>query len=276
MVLARDFSDNDIYLLEVVSNRIVINDRYDGIIVLDSGLNTVGEYPLMDDIVIEDSFIREGEMLLHCLENRSFVHVDIEKGTHRVIPLVPELYETAYLATYEWNGSRVLLLADDGKVGITVDVSTGEVAVTRDAQNDKAFSSVRRSWNIYRDPKVCKICPDSRFVLVEADNGIDVIHYDDAMRLKLTESRIPFHDLEISGTFLAQVSENGILLSDGTGSLTLLPEPDGYYFCWGRFLPVGGGTAFFTLASNNANSKECRISRHMLIPGMFTADGCGA
>jgi hypothetical protein len=57
--------------------------------------------------------------------------------------------------------------------------------------------------------------------------------------------------------------------------LRLAPEPDGYYFCWGRFLSIDGGTAFFTLASNNANSKECRIQRLLLVPGMFTADGTG-
>jgi hypothetical protein len=274
--LVRDFFDNDIYLLEVVSDKVVINDNYTGLIVLDSALKTVRRHHIMDEIVFEDSFTWGDGMLLHCIENDCFVYLDMAKASYKMIPLLPELHETPFLAAFAQEGDQVFLLTESGTVGVMVDVAKGTVSLTRCASEDEAFATACDAWEAFRKSSLHKVYPERHLVLADSEDGFEVICYTDGTRKAFMVQRAPFHDLEAFGDYLAQVDEWGIVLTDGNGCLRLAPEPDGYYFCWGRFLPVDGGMAFFTLASNNANCKECRIQRIMLTPDMFTADGCGA
>jgi hypothetical protein len=275
MVLARDFSDKDIYLMEVVSGKVIINDSYEGILVLGSGLETLYGHHIMDGIVFEDSFTWGDGMLLHCIENDCLVYLDMVKASCKIIPLLPELHETPFLAAFAWEGDQVFLLAEGGTVGVTVDVSKGTVSVTRCASDEEAFSAACDAWEAFRKPSVHKVYPERHLVLADSEDGFEAICYTDGTREVFRVERAPFHELAASGGYLAQVDETGIVVSDGKRHLSLSPEPQGYYFDSGRFIDVGGATAFLTLARNNANSKECRISRHMLTPGMFTTNGCG-
>ena len=49
MESSKDFTNNDIYFMEVVSDKIIINDNYDGVLILDSELNIIKRIKLLDD-----------------------------------------------------------------------------------------------------------------------------------------------------------------------------------------------------------------------------------
>jgi hypothetical protein len=276
--LSRDFNDNDIYFMQTVSDRLVINNKYSGIAILDGGLETVWERRIMERLMIYASYTNGTEILLDCNESCCFVHLDVKAFTYRVIPLLPELYETSFLPMCEWAENAVFLLCEDGSTGIRVDLSNGGINLIAGCERLEPFSAIHESWKKLKagGALVHKNYHDRRLALVELGGSFESVSYNDWSREPFEVADAPFHDLEASGGYVAQIDVNGIVLTDGNGCLRLAPKPDGYYFCRGRFLSVDGGTAFFTLASNNANSKECRISRHMLSPGMFTSDGRGA
>ena len=69
----------DIYFLQVVGDKIVLNDDYEGLCILDSNLQAIKKIKINQDIVIYNSVVvSEKEVLLNCIENGIMFIVNIE------------------------------------------------------------------------------------------------------------------------------------------------------------------------------------------------------
>jgi hypothetical protein len=269
--VVRDFTGNDIYFMEVLSDKVVVNDGYEGLLVLDSRLKTVCKHRVMNGLMIDVAFKKGSEVLVYCHENRIFVHMDVVMRSCKAIPLLPELYDTSFLAIYEWIGDEVALLADGGGVGVRVDVLTGKITTSEDITDSETFSLLRDGWGRLNEPLVHAVYPERRIALVESEEGIGCVRYDNGMRTAFDVERISLHDLEGYDDYVAQVGEFGIILSKGRESVCLEPEPQGYVFLRGKFLRTGGKTLFLTLASRDFGPPACRIQRLVLTPDLFLA-----
>lgn len=69
----------DIYFLQIVGDKIVLNDDYEGLCILDSNLQAIKKIKIIQDIVIYNSVVvSEKEVLLNCIENGIMFIVNIE------------------------------------------------------------------------------------------------------------------------------------------------------------------------------------------------------
>lgn len=70
-------NDNDIYFMEVVLDKIVVNDNYEGILIFDDNLNLVKKLKLLEDMIVYKSYINKAkmEMLLFCVDNQCMVYI---------------------------------------------------------------------------------------------------------------------------------------------------------------------------------------------------------
>jgi len=71
--------DNDVYFFQTVSDKIIINDNYVGLLILDSDLNLIKRLAIFDGITIYSSFFNNSneEILLFCPDNECIVYVNI-------------------------------------------------------------------------------------------------------------------------------------------------------------------------------------------------------
>ncbi len=99
---SENFTNNDIYFIEVVSDQIIINDNYDGIFILDSDCNIIKRLKLLDDLTIDVSFIKDREIVLYCYENRCLIHIDIDSYSYNIIFLSTDMKDIIFLSLYEW------------------------------------------------------------------------------------------------------------------------------------------------------------------------------
>lgn len=67
---------NDIYFMETVADKVIVNDNYQGIMILDNHLNLNKCLKLIDHLVIDMSFVKKEEILLVCYENQCMIHID--------------------------------------------------------------------------------------------------------------------------------------------------------------------------------------------------------
>jgi hypothetical protein len=268
--VVRDFTGNDIYFMEVVSDKVVVNDGYEGVHVLDGELNTVWRPRVMDGLMIYTSFVNGPDLVLHCVENDCLVHLNVDTGQTKVIPLTPGLCDTAFLPLYGWAGDDLVLSVGEGLPEVRVRISGGAIVEAEASADIGSAPSVRDTWNSLKQggASVHRVYPERRLALVEVEGRFEAVCLDDWSRKPLGVAAAPFHDLEAFGGYVAQVDESGIVLSDGGTSMRLAPEPSGYVFLRGKFLPDAKGAAFITLASNDANVEECRISRYLLGTGL--------
>lgn len=98
-------NDNDIYFINTISNKIIINDNYNGILILDTNLKLIKQLKIFEDITIYSSFINNitEEILLFCPDNECMVYVNILKYEYKVIYLKNEFEKLIFTNLYEWN-----------------------------------------------------------------------------------------------------------------------------------------------------------------------------
>ncbi len=66
-MLEKIIRENDTYFLEVLDDRIIINDNYDGVLIFDLEMNFIKAINIFEDIVVYDSYvISNKELILFC------------------------------------------------------------------------------------------------------------------------------------------------------------------------------------------------------------------
>lgn len=84
--MEKKINGNDIYYLQVIGDRIIINDNYEGIIIFDYKINMLKKIKIYEGIYIYSSFIiGENELILFCPEDNNVVYVDIEKSEVKIM-----------------------------------------------------------------------------------------------------------------------------------------------------------------------------------------------
>ncbi|NYC30620.1 hypothetical protein [Clostridium saccharobutylicum] len=113
----KEFIKNDIYFMEVLSDKIIINDNYNGILVFDKNLELIKKLEIFEDITIYYSFVNNigGEILLFCPNNECIVYINIETYEYEVIYLKNGLENLIFSNLYEWNDNGLILSTYNGE-----------------------------------------------------------------------------------------------------------------------------------------------------------------
>lgn len=96
--MEKKINGNDIYYLQVIGDRIIINDNYEGIIIFDYKLNILRKIKIYEGICIYSSFIiGENELILFCPEDNNVVYVDIEKSEVKIMEVENDILSSIIL-----------------------------------------------------------------------------------------------------------------------------------------------------------------------------------
>jgi hypothetical protein len=257
----KKFSNNDIYLIEVVSDKIVINDNYEGILFLDSSLNIIKGLKLFDGLVIETAYTNDKDIVLWCFENRCLVHINASSHDFQIIPLGEELQEKAFLAFCEWVENGLVLVADDGNVLAYVDFLDSTVSLVTQEALEKASFSAHNDWKELSKSLVHKVYPNDFCAIVESDNTTRIVDYRNGTETVLTVMPGNFYDIEVLAGCVVQVSEELVSVSYGEKCVVLYPSPgDRYYY--GRFITTDEVGYLLLLSSSNWDSSKCKIEKY--------------
>ena len=130
-----------LYYLDITTKYVVINDKYNGIIVMDFSFNIIRYIELEEDFIIEFSAKNKDEMLLLCYEHNCAFYVCLENGIARKFSL-EDFKHTYFLDIYFWKDNVVYLFAEGGEVCVEVDLNN--LDITRfsrtEITNSEAFN----------------------------------------------------------------------------------------------------------------------------------------
>lgn len=264
MGLSVNFTNNDIYFIQVVSDKIVINDNYDGILILDSGLNTIKSIKLLVDLVIDISFIKGTEIVLYCYENQCLIHINVDSYAYRIIPLDTGLKDISFLSLYEWVDNDLVLLADNGAVFAHVNLLDNTVQVIQKDTIDRLQFSVHDNWNKLSKFLVHKVYPDKHTAVVESNNTIKIMDYKNSTETVLKIEPINFHDIEVTTDCVVQISEEEVSVLYSGKKVMLYPNPEDYRFLRGKFIKIDKTDHLLLLMCSNSDSSEGKIEKYTL------------
>lgn len=264
MGLSMNFANNDIYFMQVVSDKIVINDNYEGILILDSGLNTIKSIKLLDDLVIDISFIKGTEIVLHCYENQCLIHINIDSYAYKIISLDKGLKDINFLSLYEWVDNDLVLLADDGNILTYVNLLDNTVQVIQKDTIDRLQFSIHDDWNKLGKFLVHKVYPDKHSAVVESNNKLMIIDYKNSTETVLKIEPINFHDIEVTTDCVVQISEEEVLVLYGGKKVMFYPNPEDFRFLRGKFITIEKTDHLLLLMCSNSDSSKAKIEKYIL------------
>lgn len=268
------FTDNDIYFMEIVSDKLVINDNYDGVFILDLELNMIKELKLFNDMSIYMSFIKDKEIVLYCEENQCLVHINTDTCEYKIFPLSKEFEDIVFMPFYEWVDNDLILLSDNGNVMTHVDLLNHAVNIIQE-NNDKYKSKIFDNWEKISGKVVYKVYSDECNAVVESNNKIVLYNYQkDEESILLIEpnhfysndvsSIYRYHDIEVKNGVIAEISERNVSILYKKEQIILGPESKNEFFIRGKLTRIAGNDYLFLLQGSNSDPLKSVIEKYDL------------
>lgn len=263
----KDFYSNDIYFIEIVSDKIIMNDNYNGILILDSNLNIIKQIKLLDNLVIDIAFINNERIVLYLYENNCLIYIDTNSYYNRIIFLDKYFEDTVFLSLYEWVENDLVLMADNGLFFVHINLLDNKVKVIDRDIIDELHFSIYKHWSKLNEFVIHKVYSQKCEAVVEYNNLFKLINYKN--NTESTLNIVPFetapfyfYDIEISGNCIAQISEKTVsVLCDGKVNL-IYPYYKDYRYLRGKFININGKKCLILLSGSDSESNKSAIERY--------------
>ena len=262
IIMEKCFKNNDIYFIEKVKDKIIINDNYKGITILDSKLEIIKSVSVFDEIVFDKSYIKDREIILYCYENECFVYFNTDTFGYKVIPIEKSLSGISFLSSYsiyEWEGNELIILADDGSSLVRINAVKG-IVQKEDAEN--GVHSIKNNWEKLRKLQVHKVYPSYNTAVIEMDNIVKKVNYVNGLEECIAKIEDEFHDVEVYDDFCALISERGVSIMHSGETIKSLKCHNGFRFLRGKFINNKQDILFLVLSSSNADSSVCFLQEY--------------
>lgn len=260
MEFVKKLEGNDVYFLEVIGDKILVNDNYSGILVFDRELCLLETIEIMDDFIIESSVKRGQEILFICPENKSFVYFNLVGYHYKIIPMVG-WEDWIFSPLFQWEGDKVLLSDYKGRL-VQLDLEREEICEVIPSGKEGILQQ-RQKLN---DFVVEKMFAEDRRAVVESEDGdLELIDYTEEICSIICLPKGDFHDFELQGASVTEIGEEFVLETNlETKECQEYAPEEGYYYLRGKYMAAGQQTFLFLLSSDMADDGMARIERHLL------------
>lgn len=182
--------EKDLYFMETIGDKIIINDGYEGIEVLDSNLKSIKKVKIFNDIVIHSSYInnKSNEILLFCPENECFVYVDFKSYEVKIIPLESNLQNLLFSKIYLWQDDIIILYSYNMNF-YRVDLDTKCIEKIREEDAMGLYPAFYRFCSYIMLKDIICVCPNSYKAIVQENNNEFFIYSLDGSLNRLMAKR---------------------------------------------------------------------------------------
>lgn len=258
--IRKELEGNDIYFIEVLGDRVLVNDNYSGLLVYDSGLNLVESIKIMDDFLIESSVKKENELLLICPENECLVYLNIIGCQYKIISL-DGWEEWIFSPLYEWQEDGIILSDYNGRLA-RVDLGQGEIN-GMDSSGREGILQQKQKLSSYLVEKM--FLEEKRAVVENEDGDLELFDCADSLSSVIVLPNGDYHDFEMQGASLTEIGEDCVLeINLETNECQEYIPEDGYCFLRGKYMAAGQQAFLFLLSGDKADSQRAIIERHFV------------
>jgi len=159
--------DAQLYFLEIIKNRIIINNKYEGIIILNYYLDLVKTIKIFDDLIIERCYKHffDDTFLLFCFENNCFIYIN-KLWKFRIIQI--EQNDEMFLSHLYWwkNTDEIILTSYKNEI---FRLSLIEESLSKVTENYLKYHYIQfyKIWMDYKDVPVVRFFPEESVLLFQ-------------------------------------------------------------------------------------------------------------
>jgi len=263
------FTNNDVYSIDIVSNKIVINDNYEGFIILDSNLNIEKAIKVMDDMILYTSYsYTKNNMIVYCCydtDDPCLVYLDVNTYEFKIVYL-EQFKEIVFLRLYYWDNNELILL-DYNENELTlyqVDIQNGTIKKVNHHAALSEHKTVFDDWSYLHPYGVYKVYPYIHCAVIEDNGSLHKFDYSTGTKTVLEIERINFHDIEIGIDSVTQISQDQVLVWHDGKSISLFPSSDEYSFYRAKLIMITGDEYLVLLSHSMAKSSLSQIDMYCL------------
>lgn len=250
--------NNDIYFLACVNNKIVINNSYIGVLILDSELNVIDTIEIIDDLVIYSYYVYQNNILLYCPENSIIVLLDVETGKHMIISL-SGFEDEIFGEIYEWIDDSIVLSTYKGNF-ICINLTN---TASEPLYYNECEMQVQKDYDFLKKYTVHKVFSDETKAIV-GNNKLHLLDYRSHRVLLEKIEQEQYHDYELAGQCLVKIGENKIGITNCREEFVLKPKK-GYIYLRAKFLNENSKRYIITLSSDNKNIENSIIEKYPIV-----------
>lgn len=260
MELEKKLEGNDIYFLEVLGDKIVVNDNYSGLLIYDSELNLLQEIKLMDGFVIESFFRKGKKILLICPENDSLIYLNLAEYQCKIMSLAG-WEEWIFSPLFEWQEDNIILSDYEGRL-VRVDLVKEEISEMVPDGKDSILEQKQKLHGFFVEKMFLE---EKKAVVQNEDGDLELVDYADGISTIIGLPEGEFYDFEMQEASIAEISEDCVLETnlEDNECREYFPE-NGYCFVTGKYMIAGQQQFLVLLSSNKADAQRTKIERHLL------------
>ncbi|NFH70234.1 hypothetical protein FDC35_12740 [Clostridium botulinum] len=258
-IKTKEFEKNDIYFMEVLSDKIIINDNYDGILILDNNLDLIKRLNVFEDMTIYSAFVNNNEeMLLFCPDNECMVYINIANYEYKVINLNNGLENLIFSTLYEWNDNGLVLTTYKGEF-YSVSVYQKSIQKIGYEEIERLYPKLYKFHQESITRKIIKIFPYECVAIIENEKGnINMLNFKNQTENVLNNVTVNYLDIEFrEGTFVI-VNENTIEIITTHDKRVLNPNKN-YIFLKARVIDKTNDICIVILSSSQLNVNYSKI-----------------
>lgn len=170
--------EKDLYFMETIVDKVVINDGYEGIEILDCNLKSIKKVKIFNDIVIHSSYInsKSNEIILFCPENECFVYVNLKSYEIKIIQLEASLQNVLFSNVYLWKDD--IIIPDLYSMDFyRIDLNMKCIETIREEDIMGLYPVFYRFFSYISLKNVIAICPNQYKAIVQ-DNSNEFFVYN--------------------------------------------------------------------------------------------------
>ena len=253
---------NDIYFLEIVGDKVVINDNYKGILIFDDRFNLVKKIDIFEEIIVDFTIKGKNGILFFCCNKEILLYLVRETLQYSIIYL-KDFCDGIFSPLYIWENDFVLLSDYKGNMA-KIDLKKEKLSLVE----AKAIE-VKRFENLYMDLRKLHVLKNDeikKIAFVKKENDlIELVNYEDEIQTiyKLREGK--FHDFEYEGNYISAIGEDETCVIDiKSGKIQKCYSENGWYMMRGKFMIKKDKIFFFLLEGNKADELSVKIIKYIV------------
>ena len=253
--------ENDIYFIEAIKNKFIINDNYKGIMIFDNKLNLIKKMKLFKDLIIELSLKNENKLLLICPENDRIIYIDFDYYQYHTILLGDEFRDFIFSPLFEWDEDKIMLSDYNGNFAKLDLINLKINKINKNTSN----LSIKKTYGKLNQLYVRKVFVlEKKAILENRSERLCLIDYTEDITPVIEIPKEEFHDFEIMNEYIAEIGEYKIIIPniEKREIHKYFPEK-GNRFLRGKFMVEGKRTVFYLLIEMEFNYKM-RIEKYIL------------
>ncbi len=259
-----------LYFVDVLGNTVIVNDRYQGILLLNYDFEIIKKIYLDNEIVIDKILSKDDKLVLISYEMQMIYTVDLKPIKVNKFN-IKQFGNIFFSNIYEWTENIIYLATIDGERYFKLDlVKNNLMEEMKDEHSKELLSAINKvaEMDVYASNSLKKqiltqnggkysICNYSE--KTEKNMNIDIISDSNS----LASERVCYLT-EFTQNHVIRIAEQFVQILSKDKTYNIYPPEETYRFIGGRVVEKNEEDILFLIAGDNRDEKESMILKYSL------------